>query len=95
MTRRQRKPWHTGSYHVRSRHIRTHAYANPHTRCWRCGQTYTEYATIHGHRAARWTAGHLDHHDPHAPILPEHARCNASDGATYGNRQRQPQSEDW
>lgn len=67
--------------------------------CWRCGQVITP--------GMDWTIGHVIEID-RAPELMwerenhrhEHARCNFSAGATYGNRKRgaampSPTSRQW
>ena len=54
--------------------------------------TWAEYAEIWGEKAAAWQAGHTVDGDSRAPILAEHARCNASAGAAAGNRKRNPSS---
>ncbi len=80
--------------------VRRAAAANPETRCWRCGLTLSEARAQHGSRIT-WTAGHLvdsqpDHTLTLADLRPEHSRCNYSNGASYGNRQRtEPTSLEW
>ena len=76
----RRKPAHyRGTYHVASRKVREAAYADPSTRCWRCGKLLHE----HGPRA-RWTAGHLIDGDPTSPLAAEASTCNYSAGAKRG-----------
>ena len=83
------KPAHyRGSYHVRSRAVRQAAYANPDTRCWRCGLTLAECRPHRNGKPARWTAGHVLDSNPNSPLLPECSPCNKSAGASYGNRLR-------
>lgn len=99
MSRAHRDPL----YQRRAKLVRAAAYANPTTRCWRCGRTLAE------HRR-RWHAGHVIEGDnsPTGPLAPECEPCNLSHGAAYGNRmrnanrledlmklQRQRQSRQW
>jgi hypothetical protein len=84
-------PHHRGTFHVQGRHVRQSAYANPATKCWRCGLTLADYAKQHGTQAARWTAGHVRDGEVGGVLLPEHFRCNVQ----AGNRARNPTSEDW
>lgn len=86
--RRPKPEWYRGSYHVDSRRVREAAYADPTTRCWRCGATLAMHAPHRNGKPARWTAGHLRDSDPMSPLLPEASTCNKSAGATYGNRLR-------
>lgn len=55
--------------------------------CWRCGRTITP--------DMQWTIGHIIEADVAPELMwhpdnlaPEHARCNYSAGARYGNRKR-------
>lgn len=88
------KPAHyRGSYHVRSRQVRQAAYADPATRCWRCGQRLHECGPRHDGRhrngtAAWWEAGHLNPGDPSSPLRAECSPCNRSEGAKRGNALR-------
>jgi hypothetical protein len=84
-----------GDYAARARAIRTAARLDPATRCHRCHLTQAEYAATHGDRAATWQAGHLINGQVDGWLAPEHARCNASAGATHGNTQRQHPSRNW
>ena len=78
-------PHYRGTYHVQARHVRQAAYANPATRCWRCGATLAEIQTIHPQ--AKWTAGHLIDTTPNSPLAPECSPCNYSNGARLRHRQ--------
>ena len=71
-----------GSYRGRAARVREQAYADPMTRCWRCGLLLDEVP------GSRWQAGHTVDGDPLAPLLAEHSRCNASAGARAGNARR-------
>ena len=52
--------------------------------CWRCHQPIQP--------GTRWDLGHRD---DGAPSHPEHITCNRSEGATRGNRLREPRSQAW
>lgn len=83
------KPAHyRGTYHVAAQRVRATAYADPTTRCWRCGRTLDQHAPHKTGRPATWTAGHIIDSDPTSPLAPEASTCNKSAGATYGNRLR-------
>ena len=71
----------TPGYRRAAAAIRRAAYANPDTRCWRCGLTRAE----HGRE---WEAGHLVDGQVNGPLAAECARCNRSAGATLGGRMR-------
>lgn len=74
------KPAHyRGNYHRASARLRAHAYANPDTRCWRCGRTLADIHT--DHPRARWTAGHLVDGQAGGTLAPECSPCNYSAGA--------------
>lgn len=75
---------HRGTYHVQAARVRARAYANPSTRCWRCGATLTQ---IQARRPrARWTAGHLIDGQPGGTLLPECSPCNYGAGAKLRHR---------
>jgi hypothetical protein len=59
--------------------VRAQAYANPDTRCARCGLTLG---------TDTWDAGHVVDGDLSAGLVAEHARCNRSAGAIAGNARR-------
>lgn len=94
MTGKRGKPWHGGTYQVQARHVRAAANANPDTRCARCGLTLTEGIARYGQAGGRWEAGHKVDSQVNGALQPEHATCNRSAGAAYGNRLREPRSED-
>lgn len=95
MTGRPGRAHHQGSYHRRAAVVRARAYADPTTRCWRCGLTLAEHPRHKAGTPARWTAGHVIDGQVDGPLAPEASTCNASAGATYGNAKREPRSEDW
>lgn len=78
--------------HVRNKYGPTHkaerrAWA-PHVaqgiiHCWRCGQRITTNQD--------WDLGHRDGRPSH----PEHASCNRTAGAAYGNTKREPRTDIW
>lgn len=78
-------PHHRGRHHVESRHIRDQAYANPNTRCWRCGRTLTQVRE-ETNPDATWDAGHVG--GPDGPRAPECSPCNRADGARTTNAKR-------
>lgn len=84
----------TGDYATRAARIRGRAYADPTTRCWRCGLTLDE-ARQQRNRHIKWQAGHLHDGQVDGPLRAEHSDCNASAGASYGNAKREPRSRRW
>lgn len=77
---------HRGTYHVRAAKVRAAAYADPFTRCWRCGLTLR--AIRIRHPRARWTAGHVIAGQVDGELRPECSPCNYGHGAAMGNRRR-------
>ena len=73
-----------GSYPKRAKLVRVAAYANPLTRCWRCGRTLAEHQAEHPERVVKWQAGHTADQDSSRPLAPEVDCCNAA----AGNRAR-------
>lgn len=71
---------HRGSYQVQAKRVRDRANADPTTLCWRCGQP--------ARRGDPWQAGHVVDGSVGGALRAEHASCNASAGATLGNRRR-------
>lgn len=68
-----------GTYQRRARQVREVAYADPLTRCWRCG------GLLYAHRPDdKWHAGHVVDGAPDSPLAPEHASCNTKAGARRG-----------
>ena len=78
-------PHHTGTYQQRAARVRAAAYANPNTRCWRCGRTLEQIRRIRPR--TRWDAGHI-HGPTHPALAPECSWCNRADGARQVNAQR-------
>lgn len=88
MARTTKAPHYRGAYHVTARHVRAQAYANPGTRCWRCGLTLPEHKPHRNGRPATWQAGHVNDGQVNGPLAPEASTCNTSAGAAHGNRTR-------
>jgi hypothetical protein len=101
----QRKPWHSGDFNRVSRTMRAQANADPTTTCWRDGRTLAEHgpnATWNcGHIKPHEMHLYQQHPSPYATwstgsdrqrrlCAPEVAGCNTSQGATDGNRTREP-----
>ena len=70
-----------GDYARRAAAVRGRAYADPTTRCWRCGLTLAE----HGRK---WQAGHLNDGQIGGPLAAECEGCNTSAGARLLNARR-------
>jgi hypothetical protein len=81
------KPHHAGSYASRAAKVRAYAYADPDTRCWRCGKTLDQHRHRDGSPAV-WNAGHVIDGQVGGLLMPEASSCNKSAGATYRNRTR-------
>jgi hypothetical protein len=69
-------PHHRGSYHRRSLALVRMAYANPDTRCWRCGRTLTEHPPTLTGNPPRWSAGHVVKGQVDGELRPEVLSCN-------------------
>lgn len=78
---------HRGSHPRRAKRVRDAAYADPLTRCWRCGLTLVEEQARHLGRVT-WQAGHLRDGDPFAPLAAEHSTCNQAAGARVANEKK-------
>lgn len=74
-----------GDYARRAAAVRAAAYADPGTRCWRCGLTLAEaQERARPGKVVRWHAGHtVDGSTMHA-LAPEHSTCNMSAGGRLG-----------
>lgn len=77
-----RPPHRDAAYTRAAQAVRDRAYANPDTRCWRCGRTRAE------HRRP-WHAGHIHDGLIGGPLAPECERCNTSAGGKLGAQRRQ------
>jgi hypothetical protein len=82
-------PHRRGDYQRRAAVVCAAAYANPDTRCWRCGLTLAEVP------GSTWDAGHLVDGQPGGVLAAEHSRCNRSAGAALGNQMRRKVSRRW
>jgi hypothetical protein len=85
----------SGSYDKRARLVRERAYADPGTRCWRCGRTLAEEQRLVPWKRVAWHAGHTVDGDNSAPLMPEHSTCNQRAGAMAGNLARNPKVARW
>lgn len=74
----------TYGYRKRALAVRQRAYADPLTRCWRCGLTLNDEQARWPHKVVSWHAGHTVDGDNSAPLLPEHSTCNQRAGAMLG-----------
>ena len=82
-----------GDYPRRAAAVTTAAYANPNTRCWRCGKTLEEIRR--GKPNEGWDAGHLVDGAINGTLQAECRGCNRSHGAAMGNARRTPTSQQW
>lgn len=80
-------PHHRGTFHVEGRKVRAAANADPTSRCWRCRLTLAQARARWGAHV-HWQAGHLRTGQAGGALRAECSHCNASHGATHGNRQR-------
>ena len=82
-----------GTFPRRSRLVKQAAYANPATRCRRCGRTYAEALAKWGKQGAKWQAGHVVDGHPGSPLAPEHAFCNQGAGGRLAKARRHARDE--
>lgn len=91
------KPWHRGAHPRIARAVVAAANANPTYTCPTCRMTRTEGIARWGTNG-EWEGGHRVHGQPEYGYHAQHAHCNRSEGATYGNLKRlegEPHSERW
>jgi hypothetical protein len=81
-----KRPHYRGSYQTRAAKVRSMAYADPTTRCWRCGRTRAEHGRA-------WHAGHLVDGQVDGPLAAECEQCNTSEGARLGHQRRRALSQ--
>jgi hypothetical protein len=84
-------PHHRGTYHRRSLALVAAAYANPDTRCGRCGRTLSQHPPTRTGRPPRWSAGHIIDGQVDGPLRPEVLSCNSRAGqalSTIAQRRR-------
>lgn len=88
---------HAGHYHRTAMRVRALAYANPQTRCWRCGRTLAEHPSHKTGKPVKWTAGHVRDGDPTSPLMPEASTCNYTAGTVMRNNKHKipPPSRRW
>ena len=82
-----------GGYQTRAKRVREAAYADPGSRCWRCGRTLAEeQARVDAgggrRRRVRWQAGHTVDGNSAYPLAAEHDTCNRTAGANLANRRK-------
>jgi 5-methylcytosine-specific restriction endonuclease McrA len=81
------KPHHRDPRYVRlAALVRAQAYADPTTRCWRCGLTLDEVRRTNPR--ARWDAGHLVDGSILDGLRAECSPCNRAAGARMVNARR-------
>ncbi len=83
---------HDWSYQVRAKKIRDAAYADPSTRCWRCGRTLAEVQAANPDRRIVWHAGHVVTGDRYSPLLAEDSLCNLRDAQLTSMHRRKGSS---
>lgn len=77
-----------GDYELRARRVVAAAYADPATRCRRCGRTLAEVQSAFPSRKVRWDAGHTVDGNSSFPLAAECSPCNRGAGARMGNAAR-------
>lgn len=77
---------HDAAHDKRAKVIRWRAYADPATRCWRCGRTLAEVKAAEPTRRVEWHAGHTG--GPLEPLAPECSLCNWRDSAATTRAKR-------
>ena len=91
------KRYHQGQHRALGGVVVRRAYADPTTRCPRCGLTHTEAVTKWGEQAAAWIRGHKVRATvarSSSEYQAEHARCSAQEGAQVRNA-RSSHGYDW
>lgn len=79
---------HDWSFKLRAKPVRERAYADPSTRCWRCGRTLAEVREANPGRRVVWHAGHTVTGDPYSPLMAEDSLCNLRDAQATTTLQR-------
>jgi hypothetical protein len=77
---------HDRAHDLRAKPIRERAYADPSTRCWRCGRTLAEVKAAEPMRRVVWHAGHTG--GRWDPLLAECSLCNWRDSAATTRMKR-------
>lgn len=80
----------TPAYVHASRRLVAAAYANPATRCGRCGRTLAEHAPHLSGKPATWHAGHINDGQLNGPLRAEASTCNIAAG-----NQRRRRGQRW
>ena len=88
MPSKTKAPHHRGRYHQQSRALVAAAYADPNTRCAKCGRTLAQHPPTKTGNPPRWSAGHVIDGQINGPLQPEVLSCNSRAGAALGNHQR-------
>ena len=85
-----KKHW-TPEYKRLAKKVREAAYANPHTRCQRCGRTLQQHEPHLNGKPVTWHAGHIN---PDSDELgPEASTCNVTAGARSQWHGQQPDNK--
>lgn len=85
---KRKAPHHMGTHQVRARQLTALAYANPDTRCGRCGSRLHEPPHKRGDR---WEAGHIVDGQIGGALRPEARSCNRRASAERTNAKRRAQ----
>jgi hypothetical protein len=86
---------HMGAHQVTARRVVANANTRPDYRCPSCSLTRAEGIAKWG-KGGEWQGGHIKHGDSSSGYHAQHAHCNASEGATYGNSKRiEPRTLRW
>jgi hypothetical protein len=88
-------PHRRGPYRRLAKLVTDAAYADPTTRCWRCGLTLAQHPRTRTGKVPTWDAGHLVDGDPNSPLLPEASVCNRRAGGQLGNDRRYAAQRAW
>ena len=80
------KPHHRGTFQRRADKIRAAAYADPYTKCWRCGRTLAQHPRHKTGRPPTWQAGHVLTGVVDGPLAPEASTCNTTHGGRLGGQ---------
>lgn len=83
-----KQPHHRGPFDRRGKALRTAAYADPDTRCRRCGHRLHEGPEHRHDGTERWEAGHLIDGQVDGLLVPETRSCNRRAAARTTNAKR-------
>lgn len=79
---------HRGSYQRLAKRVTDAAWANPATRCIRCGLTLQAHKPHRNGRRPWWTAGHLVDGQVDGELGPEASTCNYAAGGRLAQARR-------